>query len=146
MRQIPNPVASFPNVCCYASGASGTNISSKGLLMKKVFVFVSFATLIFILGAVARLLPESASAQVPAQAKLQGFTISEIRFDESTGEKRATPVVPKDWKFVTVSNGEKANSNNLWFQDAAGNIYMVQGFTSYGKFIVNGIVQKLAAQ
>ena len=77
------------------------------------------------------------------QPTLDGFFIREIRFDESTGDKRPTPRIPSTWRFVGVSNGEKINSNNLWFQDKDGTIYLVQGFTSYGKFIVQGSIQKL---
>ena len=79
-------------------------------------------------------------AQQPGPA---GFTIAEIRFDESTGEKKPTPKLPSTWRFIGVSNGEKANSNNLWFQDKDGSIYVVQGFTTYGKFIVSETIQKL---
>jgi len=36
-----------------------------------------------------------------------GAVTSEIRFDESMGSMRPLPVVPKDWRFVGVSNGER---------------------------------------
>ena len=72
-----------------------------------------------------------------------GFTIAEIRFDESMGEKKPTPKLPSTWRFIGVSNGEKANSNNLWFQDKDGSIYVVQGFTTHGEFIVPETIQKL---
>ena len=65
-----------------------------------------------------------------------GAVTSEIRFDESMGSMRPLPVVPKDWRFVGVSNGEKGNVNNLWFEGRDGHIYMVQGFTTSGRFIV----------
>jgi hypothetical protein len=68
--------------------------------------------------------------------QLTGFTINEIRFDESMGGKKPLPQIPKSWHFVGVSNGEKENNNNLWFQDAAGNIYMLQGFTDGRNFIM----------
>ncbi|MGZ3499660.1 MAG: hypothetical protein ACXVAK_19225, partial [Vulcanimicrobiaceae bacterium] len=77
----------------------------------------------------------------------EGFAAStEIRFDESVGKPKATPVIPKSWRFVGVSNGERANSNNLWFQDAQGRIYLIQGFTTDGKFIVEPSVQFLNAK
>jgi hypothetical protein len=72
-----------------------------------------------------------------------GFGIEESRFDESTGDKKTTPRIPKAWRFVGVSNGENANSNNLWFQHSSGNVYLVQGFTSYGKFILNQKISKI---
>jgi hypothetical protein len=83
-----------------------------------------------------------ASAQ---QSSLAGFTIADIRFDESMGEKKATPKLPSTWRFVGVSNGEKRNSNNLWFQDKDGSIYLVQGFTTEREFIVQENIQKLNA-
>jgi hypothetical protein len=58
----------------------------------------------------------------------------EIHFD---GQKdRPAPTIPKSWKFIGVSSGEKPNSNNLWFQDSAGSIYMIRGFTSSGEFVL----------
>ena len=73
------------------------------------------------------------------------FRILEIRFDESAEGRRPTPRIPKDWHFVGVSNGEKGNCNNLWFQDKEGNIYMVSGFTSGVKFIISSIIGKIEA-
>ena len=88
------------------------------------------------------LLVRRASAQSPS---LVGFTISEIRFDESMGEKKSTPKLPGTWRFIGVSNGEKRNSNNLWFQDRDGSIYLVQGFTTEREFIVQESIQRLNA-
>jgi hypothetical protein len=88
------------------------------------------------------LLVRKASAQ---QSSLAGFTIAEIRFDESMGEKKPTPKLPSTWRFIGVSNGEKRNSNNLWFQDKDGSIYLVQGFTTEREFIVQEGIQKLNA-
>jgi hypothetical protein len=88
------------------------------------------------------LLMHKASAQ---QSSLAGFTIGEIRFDESMGEKKPTPKRPSTWRFIGVSNGEKRNSNNLWFQDRDGSIYLVQGFTTEREFIVQESIQKLNA-
>jgi len=84
-------------------------------------------------------------AQTLEPPKLQGFTLNEIRFDESEGGKKPTPQIPKSWRFVGVSNGEKSNSNNLWFQDSSGNIYMFQGFTDGPTFIINENVGELHA-
>jgi hypothetical protein len=80
-----------------------------------------------------------------AAQQLTGFKIAEIRFDESMGEKKPTPTLPSAWRFIGVSNGEKRNSNNLWFQDKDGSIYLVQGFTTEHEFIVQENVQKLNA-
>jgi len=107
----------------------------KSLLFKVILVFlVSTVFLILIL-----------ASKTSAQSKiLEGFISSEIRFDESMGDKRPTPKIPRGWRFIGVSNGEKANSNNLWFQDSSGNIYLLQGFVSYSKFILEERVQKIS--
>jgi hypothetical protein len=65
----------------------------------------------------------------------KGYTLKDMQFDTSVEKKKPTPTVPKDLRFVGVSNGSHANSNNLWFQDKNGNIFMMQGFiptTKYG--------------
>jgi len=79
----------------------------------------------------------------PSFVLAEPFNYQDVRFDESMGDKMPTPTIPKGWRFVGVSNGEKMNSNNLWFQDSNGNIYLLQGFTSYGKFILKQTVQKI---
>ena len=83
-----------------------------------------------------------ASAQ---QSSLAGFRVAEIRSDESMGGKKPTPIIPSTWRFIGVSNGEKGNSNNLWFQDKDGSIYLVQGFTTETEFILLENIQKLNA-
>src|SRR5690349_1328721 len=114
--------------------------------MRNLLIAVGVVCVLGAGGAILWLTPQHASAQAADQPTLQGFSIDEIRFDESVGGKRVAPAIPKDWKFIAVSNGEKMNCNNLWFQDGAGNIYMLQGFTSYGKFIVAPKIQKLAVK
>jgi hypothetical protein len=84
-------------------------------------------------------------ARAEQQSSLAGFTIGKIRFDESMGEKKPTPAIPNGWRFIGVSNGEKSNSNNLWFQDKDGSIYVVQGFTTGRQFILREDIQKLSA-
>jgi len=76
------------------------------------------------------------------ESSLAGFTIGEVRFDENLGAK-PTPQLPRAWRFIGVSNGENTNSNNLWFQDKDGSIYLVQGFTSRNKFALEENIQKL---
>ena len=81
------------------------------------------------------------------QSALEGFGIYQVRFDESTGGKQPTPVIPNSWKFVGVSNGGKINSSSLWFQDSEGNIYRVTGFSSdYSGFILENIIDKIASK
>ncbi len=97
------------------------------------------------LGAAGLFFGRDAKAAPPTVAEpvLEGFTIHQARFDESGGEKRPTPHIPKTWKLVGVSNGEKLNSNNLWFQDVAGTIYRVEGFNTVGKFIFRSEIYRL---
>jgi hypothetical protein len=55
-------------------------------------------------------------------------------------------VIAKGWRFVGVSNGEKVNSNNLWFQDRDGAIYMLQGYTDGGTFVFRNVVTVIKAK
>jgi hypothetical protein len=89
--------------------------------------------------------PVMSTAQVNVLDKAtEGYAIFEIRYDESYG-KRPSPVIPKGWRFVGVSNGQKMNSNNLWFQDQAGNIYVVRGFNTDSKFVLEDNAHKLSS-
>lgn len=83
---------------------------------------------------------------VGAQVNTNTFRVQDIRYDESMGTKLPLPTFPKSWKLISVSNGEKGNTNTLWFQAADGNIYMMSGFTTYGKFIIDNAVGKLNAR
>jgi hypothetical protein len=72
-------------------------------------------------------------------------TIEGIKFQDAHGTSNP-PSIPKSWKLITVSNGEKSNSNNLWFQDTDGSVYLLQGFTSQNKFIIHEHVYKIPAK
>ena len=52
-----------------------------------------------------------------------------MTFDESAIKNRPLPTIPKTWRFIGVSNGEKSNTNTLWFQDKGGDIYMLESYT-----------------
>ena len=79
-----------------------------------------------------------------AAVKNFGFTeIRQIRFDESEGQQKPTPQIPKNWRFVGVANGELQNNNTLWFQDSDGTIFMINGFSTGGKFILKPFMQRL---
>jgi hypothetical protein len=54
--------------------------------------------------------------------------------------------IPKSWKLISVSTGEKANSSNLWFQDSDGSVYLRQGFTSQNKFFIHENTFKIPAK
>ena len=72
-------------------------------------------------------------------------SVEAIKFRDAKGT--STPLsIPKSWKLISVSNGEKANFNNLWFQDADGSIYLLQGFTSQHKFVIHENIFKLPAK
>lgn len=124
------------------------NSKFKGLLV----IVAALAVAIYV-ATVSPLYSQTATAptaapKVPAGSiTLEGFgSAEEIRFDESTGGTRPTPMINKSWKLIGVSNGEKQNSNNLWFQDSAGNVYLVHGFTTHGQFIADPGVQVLRAK
>lgn len=102
----------------------------------RMFLVLSILAVLSLAAFVSR--PATATDQI-----LAGFSVNEIRFDESMGDKKPIPIIPKGWRFVGVSNGEKSNSNNLWFQDQAGNIYLVQGFTSGSEFILLSPIGKI---
>jgi len=72
-------------------------------------------------------------------------TIEGIKFKDAQGAGNP-PSIPKSWKLISVSSGEKSNSNNLWFQDADGSVYLLQGFTSQNRFIIHEHVYKIPAK
>ena len=58
-----------------------------------------------------------------------GFTLKSMKFDDRLKpESKPIPTIPKEWRFLAVSNGITVNSNHLWFQDKSGNILMVRAF------------------
>jgi hypothetical protein len=90
-------------------------------------------------GASMRALPVSGQAQ---ETLLSAEW--DVRFDGSASAvSLPLPIVPKDWKFIGVSNGEKLNSNNLWFEGRDGQVYLLSGFTTQGVFILNRKVYRL---
>jgi len=88
-----------------------------------------------------------ATSYVPQFPKgLEQFTtVDGIKFKDASGTSNP-PSIPKSWKLISVSSGEKSNSNNLWFQDADGSVYLLQGFTSQNKFIIHEHVYKIPAK
>jgi hypothetical protein len=71
--------------------------------------------------------------------------VDPIKFRDAQGTV-IPPSIPKSWKLISVSNGEKSNSNNIWFQDTDGSIYLLQGFTSQNKFFIHENVYKIPAK
>jgi len=82
---------------------------------------------------------------VPPVVHEELTTVEAIKFRDAKGT--STPLaIPKSWKLISVSTGEKSSSSNLWFQDADGSIYLLQGFTSQNKFLINENIFKIPAK
>ena len=82
---------------------------------------------------------------VPPPVHEEFTSVEAVKFREAKGT--STPLsIPKSWKLISVSNGEKTNFNNLWFQDSNGSIYLLQGFTSQNKFFIHENVYKIPAK
>jgi hypothetical protein len=89
---------------------------------------------------------QAVSYPVQIPKGLEEFTAIEgIRFQDAHGTSNP-PSIPKSWKLISVSNGEKSNANNLWFQDTDGSVYLLQGFTLQNKFIIHEQVYKIPAK
>ncbi len=71
---------------------------------------------------------------VPPAEPEEFTSVESFKFRDAQGTS-LSPSIPKSWKLISVSNGEKSNSSNLWFQDSDGSVYLLQGFTSQNKFI-----------
>lgn len=69
--------------------------------------------------------------------------IEAIKANRSMFSSNKPVTVPKSWKFIGVSNGEKQNGNNLWFQDVDGNIYLIDGYMDGKSFYLSGNIQRL---
>jgi hypothetical protein len=54
--------------------------------------------------------------------------------------------IPRSWKLISVSSGERSNSNNLWFQDPDGSVYLLQGFMYQDKLILHENVYKISGR
>ena len=105
-------------------------------------LFLAITMIVFITPfAWATSYPLPAPPPVPEE-----FTsVESIKFRDSHGTN-TPPSIPKSWKLISVSNGEKTNFNNLWFQDSNGSIYLLQGFTSQNKFFIHENVYKIPAK
>jgi len=82
---------------------------------------------------------------VPATGLEEFTSVEAIKFREAQGTNTPPPI-PKSWKLISVSNGEKPNSSNLWFQDSDGSLILLQGFTSQNKFIIHENIYKIPAK
>ena len=73
------------------------------------------------------------------------ITIEWIKLEEAQGTFNPLSI-PRSWKLISVSSGEKSNSNNLWFQDTDGSVYLLQGFMSQDKLILHENVYRIPAK
>ncbi len=87
----------------------------------------------------------SVPPHLPAAALEEFATLEPVKFRDIQGAN-TFPAIPKSWKLISVSTGEKSNSNNLWFQDSDGSVYLLQGFTSQNKFIIHENVYKIPSK
>ena len=70
----------------------------------------------------------------------------EAKLKESLGVVISPPIA-KSWRLVSVTNGAEPNSHNLWFQDADGSVYLMQGVMSQNKLtFLHENVYKIPAQ
>ena len=82
---------------------------------------------------------------VPPAVHEEFTSVEAIKFRDAKGT--STPLsIPKSWKLISVSNGEKSNSSNLWFQDPNGSVYLLQGFTLQNKFILHDSMYRIPAK
>ena len=119
--------------------------------MRDIYPRKMFVLSIMLLAAFSMMAGLLLTRQAVGQGKpLDGFYVKEVRFDETTGGKKPVPKLPKDWRFVGVSNGGKTNCNILWFQDKEGSIYMVRGSTDIefrvGDFVLDPYIGKIGIE
>ncbi|BCS52479.1 hypothetical protein [Geobacter sp. SVR] len=53
------------------------------------------------------------------------------------------PSIPRSWKLISVTSGDRANTCNLWFQDVNGSIYLLQGVFTQNKLVINETVHTI---
>ena len=77
--------------------------------------------------------------------KYESSTLERIKLNDVKGTDMPLSI-PKSWKLISVSNGEKPNSNNLWFQDTDGSVYLLQELTSQDEIIIRQYIYKIPAK
>jgi len=82
---------------------------------------------------------------VPPPVREEFISVEAVKIRDVHGTNNF-PAIPKSWKLISVSNGEKSNSSNLWFQDPNGSVYLLQGFTLQNKFILNENMYRIPAK
>jgi hypothetical protein len=71
--------------------------------------------------------------------KVPGLIGASIVYDVTDIYRPKNPpmVIPKTWRLVSI------DGPNLWFQDAGGAVYFVQGVMQGGTFYTTGAVQRI---
>ena len=108
--------------------------------MKKMIL----STVMVLAATAAYAADETGKAAIPGLTGLE--KIEPIKANTSMFSSNKPVTLPKGWRFIGVSNGEKINSNNLWFQDADGNIFLISGYNDGSKFYLSGNIQTLEAK
>jgi hypothetical protein len=103
----------------------------------RIFIFISF--LMF----TSQVAWAVSVPQHVSPIAVEEFTAVEaIKFRDTQSTANSTSI-PKSWKLISVSTGEKSNSSNLWFQDSDGSVFLLQGFTAQNKFFIHENVYKI---
>jgi hypothetical protein len=105
-------------------------------------IFLITAMLLLISSAIWAV---SVPPHVPAAAPEEFATLEPVKFRDILGANTLS-AIPKSWKLISVSAGEKSNSNNMWFQDSDGSIFLLQGFTSQNKLFIHENIYKIPAK
>ena len=84
--------------------------------------------------------------QTPKDTSPEDYTVIEgMRLQDARGAS-TPPSIPKSWKLIAVSSGDKSNSSNLWFQDADGSVYLLQGLISQNGLTIHENLFKIPAK
>jgi hypothetical protein len=106
----------------------------------RIFVLVSF-----FMFSIPVAWAVSVPPHVPTPALEEFTAVEAIKFRDTQSSANTTSI-PKSWKLISVSTGEKSNSSNLWFQDLDGSVYLLQGFTAQNKFFIHENTFKIPAK
>jgi hypothetical protein len=87
----------------------------------------------------------SVPPHVPPVELEETSSVEVVRFHDAQLTS-APPSILKSWKLISVSNGEKSNSSNLWFQDSDGSVYLLKGFTAQNRFYIHENAYKIPAK
>ena len=106
----------------------------------KLTIIIAFLFTVSTSGAVSYPLPTS-----PKLPDDSGILVESIKLNELSGAN-GLPAIPKTWKLISVSNGEKPNSSNLWFQAEDGSVFLLQTGIFQNKFVLHEHVYKIPAR